>query len=553
MDEVTTLLRAYADQLDAGQHPVSAEEALSRVDAVRVVGENTHWDDHRWRWRNLAIAGAVAVGFVLVLAAPYVFGQWVESTDSQPPTGTDRSPTTVVDDTTMDEAIVRQTTLGRWTWTRLPLEPNAQVVAWDGNLWAIESDPLYPLDPNEARSPTSRLLVSRDNGATWTESPLPASTNGYALTLYEFENKLVLGGRLPSDRNLEFGRRWLSVDGESWEEEAETTARRGTEVPIDGFIGEGLTVDASAHSISRFDDVILAVGFVGFDLPAEVQETIDAVGSFDESWSTVGDSETRIVGYEESSGVKYHLEAERVGGTIDVTLWGGSPTGDVPIHTGRITTPSDDDAMAVMANLPFPTTVRAVWRSDDGGETFTLVEDPFRDLIGDIRGWFGVESLLIRGGRFVAYGRVPGEEVTGRDDSIDSGEPGGVGAIATSDDGITWDVRLVEGFDPRDVVPYRQGALWNGATSIWVSEDGVSGEVFALAGDNWGAMAVGDAFVIRLTSTALAISLDGRAWDTVGYPQRSAEGSMDVYAIGNAVIYRNWDGTAPLWIGRLET
>ncbi|MCL1595314.1 MAG: hypothetical protein M3132_13275, partial [Actinomycetia bacterium] len=159
---------------------------------------------------------------------------------------------------------------------------------------------------------------------------------------------------------------------------------------------------------------------------------------------------------------------------------------------------------------------------------------------------------------FVLYGATSGGPTTRINEFVTRNEPSVIGAVATSADGLSWRrTAIPELVEPGSVTFMVDGrTVFDGQLNIWVSEDGVNGEVLDLPGSEPGIVMGSDELLVTGGSgTQVQISTDARTWSVVPLPQsrdpeqRSGfdfEGGRLFYAISSA------DRTMTTWVGHLE-
>lgn len=93
MRTIEDQLRAYTDQIDVTQRPVSVEEALALVDAVRVQDSGTRLPPTQSRRQGILVAASIAAAVVLLLGSTFFLRSRVN--DPEVGTASTTVPTTV--------------------------------------------------------------------------------------------------------------------------------------------------------------------------------------------------------------------------------------------------------------------------------------------------------------------------------------------------------------------------------------------------------------------------------------------------------------------------
>ena len=553
MNTIEDQIRIYTEQIDDSQMAVSVAEALALVDTVRVSDSGTPVSVER-RWQGLLVAGAVGVAVMVLIGSAFLIGA---TDDNLPPDANATSGTTRPLPPVSSEEV--ETHLGTWQWERSEMATDNPVVAYNGIFYTTDSDLVWddnfePVADGERRE-DSWLLTSSD-GVVWVRSQLPDEMKGLYIGFRpQQDDSLTLWGWSAAG---EAPSAWTSADGVDW---MQTDARpwRGSDrlgLTILGVETEGVEMRIFSDDPVLAGQTRLVQGNIFFEFPEFVQELFAAGYSND---GPLGADRGTFEGVGSDNSVVYQIDYVIEGSAIEYTFWTGRRDRGEILHTARI----DMGSVALMNRLPreglLSPSFNLLWRSPPTGGPFEVAADPFvSDDVSTARYRVGTRTITSVGDEFVLYGATSGGPTTRINEFVTRNEPSVIGAVATSADGLSWRMTAIpELVEPGSVTFMVDGrTVFDGQLNIWVSEDGVNGEVLDLPGSEPGIVMGSDELLVTGGSgTQVQISTDARTWSVVPLPQsrdpeqRSGfdfEGGRLFYAISSA------DRTMTTWVGHLE-
>ncbi len=543
-------LRAYVDQIESDQRPVSAEDALAFVETVRVQGSGTRLLPERNRRQGILIAASIAVAVLLLLGSTFLLRARVDGTEI----GTASTTTAPAPSQSIE------THLGTWVWEKSQVPVGWSVVEYDGLFYSTQSDPivdrdLEPVSP-QSRDPENWLLTSSD-GVSWDRTLLPDEMRGHRVFLRPTDDGLIIFGiseiGLPPTC-------WRSIDGATW---------TPSQCPMAGTQGLDLTlpdieVEGVEARVQTFNDPVLAgatrlvLGNLYFEFPDFVNEILQSEYHSDLEG---GDSGTFQVIDGDTGSITHEIDYVIEGTSIEYTFWDGRSSSGTVIHTARIDMGSTDLMNQVdRAGGPLGPSLNLLWRSPSAGEPFEVVDDPFVSDAGPRSNRRdGILYLTSIGDTFVAYGAVVGGATTRVNEFVTRNEPSYIGAVATSSDGMTWDItEIPELVDPNGVIEELPDGrvLWDAQSGFWVSDDRITGKVLAHPeGEPMFVQSVENGLIVMGGSGALLkISRDGLEWSTVPLPERRENGTSGLGFLRDIVFYSVTPdgGETTSWVGHLE-
>jgi hypothetical protein len=569
MRTIEDQLRAYTVQIDGDQRPVTIDEALALVDAVRVQDSGTRLPPTRSRKQGILIAASIAAAVLLLLGSTFFLRGRVDDTEvgtasTIVPTTAPTPVTTVAPEPTQSI----ETPLGTWVWQKIDPPITGLVIEFNGAFYAVDSDPFWsrygePVAP-EDRDPENWLRTSSD-GITWERSPLPDEMRGLALSIRSHDDSLIIRGMSEVDDT----KLWASADGVTWTAQPALAGvlagpvsppSNPLDLPVPEISVEGVEIQIDAQDPVTLGGVQLVQGDVWFGFPEDVDTFLGGGGSLRPVGEGASDGRSGSLTFVdvETGTIRNSLSYVVDGSAIEYTFWSGPvQVGDV-IRTARI----DLGSVALVEQLliesgPIYPRLSVLWRSGGRGEPFAIVDDPFASftvLTPDSRS-STFDTLVVRDGRFVAYGSVPGGPTTRVNENVIRNEPSTVAAVATSPDGLTWAVTEIrELVNPFNVETLDDGrVVWNGWFGYWISDDGLTGEFTSL---EEGSDPVEAAFggLVMNTGNGFRISEDGIRWSPIPFPQRVGIGITDLGFSSDRAWYNvtpDGDETTS-WVGYFE-
>ncbi len=561
MRTIEDQLRAYTDQIEGEQRPVSVEDALALVETVRIQDSGTRLVPERGRRQGTLIAASIAAAVLLLLGSTFLLRSRVDDTEvgtasTIAPTTTPTPVTTVAPDPVQSI----ETPMGTWVWQKIDPPITGLVIEFNGAFYAVDSDPLWsrygePVAP-EDRDPENWLRTSSD-GITWERSPLPDEMRGLALSIGSRDDSLLIWGISEVDT-----KRWASVDGGTWTAQpalAGPVFRQSNPLglTVPDIAVEGVEMRIDTQDPVTLGGVQLVKGDVWFSFPEDVYTFLGSAYALPEEQAPDGRSVSLTFVDVETEAVLASTSYVVDGSAIEYTFWSGAVQASDVTHTARIDLGSDALVEQLIESGPIYPRLTVLWRSEGRGEPFAIVDDPFASftmLTPDPRS-SAFDTLVVRDGRFVAYGIVPGGPTTRVNENVTRNEPSTVAAVATSPDGLTWSIteirQLVNPFDIQTMDDGR--VIWNGEFGYWISHDGVTGE-FTPLGAGSGPVQPAFGGLVMNTDNGFRISEDGIQWSRIPFPQRVGSGVTDIGISGDRAWYNvtpDGDETTS-WVGYLE-
>ena len=570
MRTIEDQLRAYTVQIDGEQRPVTIDEALALVDAVRVQDSGTRLPPTRSRKQGILIAASIAAAVLLLLGSTFFLRARVN--DTEVGTASTTVPTTVAPSpiTTVPPEPVQSidTPMGTWVWQKIDPPITGLVIEFNGSFYAVDSDPFWsrygePVAP-EDRDPENWLRTSSD-GITWERSLLPDEMRGLALSIGSHDDSLVIWGMSEVDDT----KQWASVDGVTWAAQPALAGVPGRPVfppsnpldlPVPEISVEGVEIQIDAQDPVTLGGVQLVQGEAWFSFPEDVDTFLGGGGSLRPEGEAASDGRSGSLTFVdvETGTVQHSLSYVVDGSAIEYTFWSGLvQVGDV-IRTARIDLGSAALVEQVLIGSgPIYPRLSVLWRSERRGEPFAIVDDPFASFTiptPDSRG-STFDTLVVRDGRFMAYGSVPGGPTTRVNENVTRNEASTVAAVATSPDGLTWAVTEIrELVDPFNVEALDDGrVVWNGEFGYWISDDGLTGEFTSLE-EGFGPVEAAFGGLVMNTNNGFRISEDGIQWSRIPFPQRVASGITDLGISSDRAWYNITPdgGETTSWVGYFE-
>ena len=383
--------------------------------------------------------------------------------------------------------------------------------------------------PPEDRSPDNWLLTSND-AIAWERTLLPDEMRGLILSIDSGDDGLKIWGTSApgEDPNL-----WTSLDGATWTAQPNVIGLRSTgsnplDLTVPGIAVEGLDMQIDTEDPVSVGEVQLVQGRAWFIFPQELYTFFRRSYSVTEeeaSNARGGSIEFLDVSTER---VLFGISYAAQGTSVEYAAWDGAVGNTDVIHTARIDLGSDTLVERLIESGPISPQLGLLWRSTSRGEPFSIVDEPFesfRLLEPDSRS-HAFDTLLVRDGRFVAYGTVSGGPTTTINENVTRNEPSTIAAIATSSDGLAWTVtEIPELVNPWNVETLADGrVVWSEEFGFWISDDGLTGEFIALGE---GSSGVESAFgaLIAYADNGFRISEDRRRWSRIAFPQQVANGT----------------------------
>lgn len=550
MTDLREQLREYADHVDRTQQPVTMHEVLRHVEPVRIPHTEPRPTEPGTNRRNVFILLGAAAAFIVVLASPFVFGRWIEEgSPSDQVTQTSTTSTTVIE---VDAATI-STHLGLWTWAPSDRLIDNSVRAYRGQFWSADSDlwhaPNGPVDPTD-RNPENWLLLSHD-GITWEQSRLPMEMDGYAVSLLssgvasDDDLLTIVGVADPSgwDRKV-----WTSQDGLTWSEQPWSSLPFGGDsaVEIPGLDPGSFMMRFGSDDPQEHDGVQLMSSWVFFEPLSEALDLIGNATSMSESVQVGGSGRTAVVHNDETS-ERFEIVTEVDGARLSWALYRDRQGAAAPLFATEVRFPNENLARIALDSGPVGFGVPLLLRDDGSG--WQLLDSPFAGPEGTDSRSGQVVALTTSEDGFIAYGLVSGGETTRINDFVVRNESSTVGAVATSSDGIQWDVVTIEDLvEPQNVVTNETVTLWGGMHGYWRSEDGVVGDVREYdSAEPWGIRRFGDLFLQEINS-GFSISDDGQTWSQIRWPAGYSN-SWGYFTEDHHVFYGDGKRT---WVGSLE-
>lgn len=555
-------IKSYTHQIDATQHAVSVDEALARVDTIRIEDESALVRPTYTRRQRLAGVGAIAAVFVLLFATGLWFGREVLPTEDPAATVTS-VPTTVAPSAGAPEQRI-DTPIGTWVWKQIEA-PLAGVTEYDGMFYSVDSPRPFdaygnPVNPEELDGPR-HLLFSTD-GVEWDQRTLPEEMSGLQLGIHERDGMLIIIGQWQPYSSQSY-RAWSSEDGITWTDLPGYPYLNRLGLTVPGVTVRGATVLVRHEDPVQVGDVQLVNGSVIIRFPDDVTAAVEG------TWGnqvnlTEGDDIRFLIWTDPGEGfIEPDLENPDVevvvvtnetpdGGLIlDYTFWNGLESSGDLLHTARVEIDGALDVDQMTPDALLQPSFEVMWRSE-GTDGLGIVPIPVERATLPHPYGQRIEHLTTIDGQFVLYGGAPGGPTTKVNEYVTRAEPSRIGVIATSTDGLAWRTTPIEDLVNPQSVSIADGAptIWRGEFATWISDNGLTGDITERQFDNWITHGPAGTFML-MNDSSLRLSQDAETWYSIPLPVRSNQQGLMVTATGSRFFYSS-GGTGFDWVGYLE-
>ena len=553
-------IKSYARQIEATQHAVSADEALRRVDTIRIGGDPAPVAPTYSRWQKLAGVGAIAAVFLLLFGTTLWFTREVlPSEDLAVPSTV--TPAAAFSGSPASEQRIN-TPIGTWVWTQLDIELGG-VTELEGVFYSVESVRPFdewgnPTDPEELDAPR-HLLFSTD-GVAWDQRTLPDEMAGLYLGVRERDGVLVMTGTQINSRSFQA---WSSEDGITWTDLPGYPFLNPLGLSVPGITVSGATVQVRHGDPVQAGDLQLVDGSVSFRFPDVVNNVMEGAWGYESDMIEGEDIRYLIWRHDDearSDRDRDHADVEVVvvmdqasdgGLVIDYTFWNGLESSGDLLHTARVEFDAALDVDPIDPENALHPWMQVLWRSEGTGG-FEIVPIPVERAPLPYPHGQRIEHLTTVDGQFVLYGGAPGGPTTKVNEYVTRAEPSRIGVIATSSDGLVWESMLIEDLVNPQSVSVVEGmpTIWHGEFATWVSEDGLKGEVTERRSEDWITHGPSGAFMM-INDSSIRISQDAETWFSIPLPGSSSQYGHSMHMTETRFFYSNGNSGFD-WVGYLE-